>query len=126
MKVFVSTKDKRGDRGDDFSWTNDGELVTLPALMCDNGCQCGCSRSMSGMVSHKGTTTFKVVELPMTPREYGEAFLESMIRAGWFKREDEKMTKMSRQESKENLRLAGMFPVGLVLEKTPDKIVVRK
>jgi hypothetical protein len=59
MKVFVSTKDGQGIRNNDFSWTNEGELVKF-ALECDGekiDGKCGCRRSMSGFDTHKATTT---------------------------------------------------------------------
>jgi len=57
----------QGQRDNDFCWAEEDELVRFP-FECDRervDGQCGCRRSMAGLLSQKATTTFKVVELPI-------------------------------------------------------------
>jgi len=63
MKVLVSTTDTQGHRKNDFNFVPEGELLHFGGR-CDGGHtddNCGCSRSMSGLICHKATTTMKVV-----------------------------------------------------------------
>ena len=69
MKVIVATEETQGQRAGDFCWCTEGELVTIPLEICDvdtaegpDG-RCGCSRSWSGLSTHKGTTTAAVRRL---------------------------------------------------------------
>ena len=59
-KVLTATAATQGMRKNDFSHTEEGELVTY-GLECD--CEqvdgvCGCKRSLVGRSTHKATTTF--------------------------------------------------------------------
>lgn len=87
MKVLVASTMGQGARESDFSWTVDGELVVVP-FQCnadgddfDGGC--GCRRAMLGMSSSKATTTFMVVERPITRGEYFDAIHGASERDGW-------------------------------------------
>ena len=51
MKVLVGTKETQGQRSNDFSWAEDGELVMFGSE-CDRedvDGTCGCRRAMSGL-----------------------------------------------------------------------------
>ena len=66
MKIPVSTKQTQGSRENDFSFVPDGEVL-YPSWTCTNGVaddKCGCSRALSGVHTHKGTTPARVIELP--------------------------------------------------------------
>ena len=79
MKVLVGTKDTQGKRKNDFSFTDEGELVTF-GTECDREAvdgHCGCKRSLVGMKTRKGTTTFKVVEKKISKVNYLQALKES-------------------------------------------------
>jgi len=65
MKLFTATRLAQGQRDNDFCWAEEEELVRFP-FECDGervDGQCGCRRSMAGILSQKGTTTIKVIEL---------------------------------------------------------------
>ena len=73
MKVLIATKETQGRRKSDFSHTTDGELVTF-GFECDRDRNnidggCGCRRTMVGIKSGRGTTTFMVSELDITRDE---------------------------------------------------------
>lgn len=127
MKVFVATYDGQGGRPSDFSWTVEGELVSIP-FECgterdDIDGRCGCRRAMSGLASAKATTTFKVVEMNITIADYEAAVAESNCRCGWA--EDAQVTPEVRREAAELLAYAHEFPVDRVLERRGREIRTR-
>lgn len=66
MKVMVATREGQGLRKNDFCHADDGEPVGFPTLECGGervDGSCGCRRSMVGLKSGKGTTTFRVVDM---------------------------------------------------------------
>lgn len=74
LKVLVATRLTQGQRPNDFSFTQDGELVYL-GVICDSDrkdpdSHCGCSRSFSGVTTRMGTTTAVVAEVAMTRQQY--------------------------------------------------------
>lgn len=128
MKVFVATKSLQGLRKNDFSFTLEGELVKY-GFECDGETvdgHCGCKRSMVGFESQKATTTFKVVEMPITPKAFWNKYIESERKAGWVKESATKEElKVFRAVAKELLRLPNRFPVNTVLEKRANRIQTR-
>ena len=131
MKVLVATKDMQGQRTNDFSFTNEGELVMLP-LECDGedawDGSCGCKRSMSGFDTHKGTTTVKVIDVPFSASEFQARYIASMRDAGWFPKEgplDEESAKLAREEVRNLLGLASLLEAGTVLERRGLDMYVR-
>ncbi len=46
---------------------------------------CGCRRSMTGMITGKATTTFKVIEMEMIGEELLKLIRKSYERQGWLK-----------------------------------------
>lgn len=121
MKVLVATKETQGTRKNDFSFTNEGELVKL-GFECDGeetDGNCGCRRSMVGFNTLKATTTFKVIEKEITRDEFLKLFEESEKRAGWG------FTKEDIEWGDDLLRIAQQFTPNCILEKRGDKIQVR-
>lgn len=126
MKVFVSTKKLQGLRKNDFSHTLEGELVKY-GFECDGETvdgHCGCKRSMVGFESLKATTTFKVVEMPITHQEFWEKYVESERKAGWITEKTDDL-KVFKAVAKELLELANRFPIDVVLEKRGNLIQTR-
>lgn len=144
MKLLVATQATQGQRKSDFSWANEGELVAF-GFVCgrdannpdpDGGC--GCGRSLVGLDTRKGTTTFKVEDRPLTETEFVDAYIASMKAAGWGDNDyDHDATaetcichacfrKAMSSDAVEVLRLANTFTVGSVLELRKDTIQVRK
>lgn len=125
MNILLATSETQGQKRGDFCWTDENEIVTLP-FMCDNSCTCGCARALGGVKSKKSTTTFKVVDSPMHPRDFHIAILEDLITGGWYKKGDRKAIEHSRETAAELRRIAGLFKPGTILEKTRTKFRVRK
>lgn len=116
MKVLVATPTGQGRRESDFCWTVDGELVVVP-FQCDADGDdpdggCGCRRAMAGLSSNKGTTTFMVVESPMTHDDYVYAIHDANERAGWGDHLDfaDNMAALL-------LEVAAEYPPGTILER---------
>ena len=59
-KYLVATTKTQGQRDDDFCYADPGESVQY-ATECANK-HCGCTWSMSGITTGKGTTTIEVCE----------------------------------------------------------------
>lgn len=128
MKVFVATKEGQGRRTSDFFFCEEGELVNF-GFECDNDKNvdidkgCGCQRAVVGFSSHKGGTTFRVEERPISKAEYVAILQCSHADAGWnFPPESDFSTE---SEALELLTLAKMFEVGVVLERRGPEIRVR-
>lgn len=129
MKVLVSTTETQGWRKNDFCHVPEGELVTW-ATECDGEAvdgKCGCRRAMIGLESRCATTTFKVVDLPMSEVEYSAQLTASLKAGGWDKLfEKNDLRELVAEDQKDLLRMAALFPVGLVIEKRGTKIQVRR
>lgn len=126
MKVLISTDKTQGKRKNDYCWVPLGELVSF-AFECDGGSvddSCGCKRAMSGVKSHKATTTFEVADLPMTKEELIKTLEVSLVGGGWYDA-PEKATKHATEDANEIIRLSATFPVGAVLEKRGNQIQSR-
>lgn len=128
MKVFVATKKLQGLRNNDFSYTREGELVKY-GFACDGETadgHCGCMRSMVGFESQKATTTFQVVEMPITVGEFWRKYIASERKAGWVSKSAEgNELGTFRAVARELLKLAKRFPINTVLEKRGHMIQVR-
>lgn len=130
LKVLVATKELQGVRKNDFSFTDEGELVKF-ASACDGeeiDGGCGCRRAFAGVDSLKASTTAKVVEIELTPETFKQRLHESEIKAGWMDpigTLDKEAQEYLDNISKELLDLASHFPVGMILEKRGDTIQER-
>jgi hypothetical protein len=87
MKVFTARAPEL-PQPDDFSFTLDGELVTMPIALCDCP-ECGCQRSMAGLATARATTTFTVSDLPMDFTEYVGALRDGLTRQGYWRSADD-------------------------------------
>ena len=80
MKVLVATAMRQGEVDNDFCNTIEGELVRLPFIECDDGDQCGCTRSFTGLTSHRATTTAVILDEPELDRAtYTRLLLDDLI-----------------------------------------------
>lgn len=75
---------------------------------------------MTGMVTRKGTTTFRVMRLSITRKQFVH-----MVRSGYAKAGFSLDDASVKEEADELLRLAAEFPVDAVLEKRGNRILVR-
>lgn len=123
MKVFVASGPGAKKRSDDFSWTVDGELVSLPLDTCDCA-DCGCERAVAGLASSKGTTTFAVIDHPeLDAAGYVRAFSDARKRQGRLKDGDD--DGWLAEWAGEHLRLAAGFSPGQVLEIKAGRVCAR-
>ncbi|MDH4119433.1 MAG: hypothetical protein OEX04_18310 [Acidimicrobiia bacterium] len=105
MKLFVATDNGQDDG--DFSFTVPGELVHLPLVVCDCP-DCGCERAMSGLASHKGTTSFTVREIDLDRDRFAELLRESLNSAGWTTLEED--DGWVKEFAEEHIAAAAPFP----------------
>jgi hypothetical protein len=118
MKVLVATKEMQGARSNDFCWAKVGEYVTFPSE-CSNeevDGNCGCRRSMSGVSTHKSTTTVKVVNKHITTTGLAKALAAGLVNAGWYPSHKAALPHAA-ERAKELAEIAKAFPVGTVLER---------
>lgn len=66
----------------DFNWCDDGELLVMFGG-CDNGTECGCAQSFTGLDSRKGTTRGVVVQLDITEEDFAKQIYASKLFEGW-------------------------------------------
>lgn len=125
MKVLTATAKGQGKRKSDFFWMEEGELVRFP-FECDGESvdgKCGCRRSMTGLDSKRGGTTFTVTESPMTEQEFISK-LQTGFHTDWNLSWSEAKI-WAKKEADELLRLAEFFNVGDILERRGRKIQAR-
>lgn len=126
MRIITATRAMQGKRANDFCWADEGEPVIF-GTECDGEAidgPCGCRRSMSGMQTHKGTTTLMVRDLDITKTEMLNR-AEEYIKNAWGDLADEDTVKAMRDEMKGLLELATKFKVNTVLEKRGHSLVTR-
>jgi hypothetical protein len=132
MKVFTATSETQGLRDNDFSWTVEGELVFFAPIECGRGYvddDCGCRRSLAGMVSERATTTVKVLEREdLDPESYFVLVADALERQGYVT--EELMTNPNVSDwvhdlTDELIWLAAGWPVGTVLERRGEIVLPR-
>lgn len=109
MKILVATKATQGKRANDFSFATEGEPVMIPVMECDGepvDGDCGCRRAMAGFESHSATTTVKVVERDLTPRQLELLIRKSWQQAGWANLVGERIETYARDEARRLIRMA--------------------
>ena len=115
MLVLVSTKKTQGQRDNDFSWPEEGDLVTY-GFACDTDEHpddfCGCRRSMSGLSTRQGTTTVEVVERDMTIDDLVQKMIESDKQAGFSTVDEDEI----REIAEDLVSVAIEYGEGAVLE----------
>jgi hypothetical protein len=122
LPVLVATRETQGRRRTDFCWCEDSEPVRF-TFECDGETvdgPCGCRRSMSGMVTLKATTTFRVKRLPISRKQFVDMLRDSYAKAG-FPLDNASI----QEEADELLRLAAAFLGDAVLEKRGGKMQTR-
>ena len=132
MKVLTATSQTQGWRDNDFCWTVEGELVFFAPFDCSRGTiddDCGCRRSMAGLVSQLATTTMRVAERKdLDANIYFTLIADALETQGYVTRE--LMTNPNVDEwlhdlTDELIYLAAAAPVGTVLERRGDFLVPR-
>lgn len=126
MKLLVATADTQGKRKNDFNWCNEGEILIF-AVECDGekvDGPCGCKRSLSGLDSHKATTTFKAVNVPITEAELLQKLIDHWTK-NWSFTQDE-AEEQATDDIKELRRLAEHFPDFAIIERRGRTFRVRE
>jgi hypothetical protein len=126
-RILVATKKMQGKRKNDFCWAKEGEPVHF-GFECDGGSiddSCGCRRSMSGVLSGKGTTTVLVkrVSRPAIVKMVKNLFKH--YETGW-KMSHADARDFIHDELRDLAKVAGNFPEGAVLEKRGDNFQERE
>ena len=124
MLFLVGTKETQGKRKNDFSHTEDGEVLMFGSECdgekVDGGC--GCRRALAGVKTAKATTTMKVADVS-----------EDVIRAGMvgflvnkWSFDEAEATEFVNEDIKELHKIAEFFGEGTVLERRGRKFGERK
>ena len=124
MKHLVSTIKTQGERKNDFNHTEPGEILTFPTE-CDGEAidgGCGCRRSLSGVITHKATTTFKVVENDVDIVAVITKYYNTVM-AGIFT--DAEIGDCVDDDVDMLSTIAEYFPVGAIVERRGNKFVER-
>ncbi|MFC9974802.1 hypothetical protein ACFVH6_28255 [Spirillospora sp. NPDC127200] len=124
MKLLTATDVTQGYRDNDFDWCVEGELVHIGVVCArdrddpDGGC--GCGRAFAGLNSHRATTTAMVREIEgFTEADYVEAIRSSLEQQGYD-------AAYAEHEAAELRTLVRDWPVGAIVERRLDEIVVRQ
>lgn len=124
MKVLVATARTQGDRPGDYHWCIEGELVRIGEVceldLRDPDGGCGCGRGFGGLNSHRATTTARIAELPLSRADYAEAIRSSREQQGWCP-----CGSCADVEADELVSLVADWPVGAVVERRLDELVIR-
>ena len=130
MKLLVSTTETQGNRKNDFCFVPNGELLTYSVIECAGekpDDECGCRRSMNGLDSGKATTTFRVIEQPITQEQFTKKVYQRMEKANWVLKMGEGNARDFAEVSTDELvRAIKKFPVGSILERRGDRFRLRK
>lgn len=129
MKVLTATNQTQGWRANDFCWTVEGELVMFTPLECERGSiddGCGCRRSMAGLVSHRATTTIKVIDREeLDPDTYFMLISDGLRAQGYVPKElvgNPNVNEWLRDVTDELMSIADAFEVTTVLERRGDLV----
>jgi hypothetical protein len=126
MKVLIATNQTQGQRTDDFCHTLEGELVRLPAVVCDCS-DCGCDRAVEGLASHKATTTFTIAErVDLDAARYRSILVNHLVDGGWVVGEPGTVdTAWVHDFANLHVEITRQFAVGDILEVCNDQIRLR-
>ncbi|MBK7400012.1 MAG: hypothetical protein IPJ34_28105 [Myxococcales bacterium] len=128
MKVLVSTNETQGQRENDFCFVPEGELVFFGSGECSNeraDGACGCRRSLAGVRSLKGTTTFAVRDLDLDEDAVVEAIHRAWVKGGFGKLADNRMRGRARVAARRVLAIAAQHRANSVLERRSDVVQKR-
>jgi len=128
MKVFVATNEMQGTREGDVFTTEEGELVSYSTGTCGPGipdAHCPCRRAMDGFDGGL-TTTFKVVDMPITTEEYFARYYKlGSVNPDLTEEDIADMGDIAFEAAEDQLRAADHFPENVVLERRDRDIQPR-
>ena len=127
MKILTATSQTQGQRASDFSFCIEGELVTHATVICDRDRAegpdggCGCGRGFAGLNSAKFTSTAMVRDIDgYTFDDLLEAVRSHRGQSGW-----DDAAELAEAEAAALAELADEHPVGTILERRLDDVLVR-
>lgn len=126
MLVLVATATTQGQRRNDFTGHTPGELV-VHGSECDGETVdggCGCRRSLTGVDSHKGGTTFEVAERDLTREQVVEAAMRYLKAGGWAAISSD-ADAWAAELAEENMSVAKFFGLGTIVERRGDRYASR-
>ncbi|GLZ04209.1 hypothetical protein Acsp03_16750 [Actinomadura sp. NBRC 104412] len=124
MKLLTATYVSQGYRDNDFAGCVEGELVHIGEVCARDkenpDGDCGCGRSFAGLNSYLATTTAMVREIPgFTDDDYVLALRSSLEQQGCD-------ASFAEHEAALLRILVRDWPVGAIVERRLDEIVVRQ
>lgn len=129
MQVLVATHETQGWRANDSCWAIEGELVLLVPSECSRGSvddECGCRRAFAGAVSHRATTTMKVVErTDLDGAAYFVLIADALESQGYVNERllrDQAVRRWIAELCEDLIRMAAAYPPGTVLERRGDVV----
>jgi hypothetical protein len=132
MKVLTATNQTQGWRDNDFCCTIEGEMVFFPPLECGRGSvddDCGCRRSMAGLVSHRATTTITVADREgLDPDTYFMLIADGLRDQGYVTKalmKNPDVNEWLHDLTDELMYMADAFSVATILERRGDVVNVR-
>jgi hypothetical protein len=126
--MLVATRKTQGQRKSDFCWVPEGELVGF-AFECDadrgnvDG-RCGCRRAMSGVFTHKATTTMKVARVDEDDAK--KAICDGLRVQFSSCISDPEIEAQAEQDFAELARIAESFGEGAIVEKRGSRFNARR
>lgn len=120
MRAWFSTLKTQGHRNNDFSFVPEGELV-YPSMVCDRDERapdnnCGCARSVGGLVCHKATTTFVIGEFD---GDLVKEIKKSLVDAGY---NNDFVKKYAPEIAEQIFAVSALHPVGTVMERRGEDV----
>ena len=119
--MLVATARTQGARINDYNWCIEGELVRIGEVCARDRAEPDGGRGFGGLNSHRVTTTARVADTPLAREEYVEAIRSSLQEQGW-----DPCACCSVDEADALAALVGDWPVGTVVERRLDELVVRE
>jgi len=129
VRVLVATKQTQGQRKNDFCHATVNEIVMFGTECTHERIdgKCGCKRSLTGVLSGKATTTFRVTETDLTPDDLCATRLAGLRATGWGKYlSDEELTSRAREDVAYLTSIVGDFKPGDVLERRGNTYRLRR
>jgi hypothetical protein len=119
MKVLVATKQTQGTRRGDLFLADEGELLRAPVYSREGPQAANPFGALPvpfiGVLSNRGTTTFKLAEAGIDARRLSDLLVNSYLESGWDGDVAQEMTRESLRLAEE---AADQYAVGQVLERS--------
>jgi len=132
IQIFVAAMETQGQRENDFCHADEGETVAFNVTTCTGETaddKCGCARSLSGLRTHKATTTMKVHEYAGNLSDLEYIIARSLQEGGWLEPQWTQFLqgdKNSASMASALIEEASKFSVGTIVEYRDGHFVARK